>query len=109
MRHIRPFAAIAFLGSFGLLAGCTPIDTTLGDAVKTDYSLQTINPDPGPVPAEAAVMEGGSGTQAANAAERYRKGAVKQPQSQSTSNGGAGGSGSGGGGGGGGGTPPSSN
>ena len=103
MRFILPIA----IAGIGLLAGCTPIDTTLGDSVKTDYALQTINPDPKPVPAEAAVMEGGSGTQAANAAERYRKGAVKQPQSQSTSAGSGGGSG--GGGGGGGGSPPSSN
>ena len=76
------------------LAGCTPIDTTFGDAAKTDYSLQTINPDPKPVTAEAAVMEGGSGTQAASAAERYRKGTVKQPSAQSTGKGGgSGGSG----------------
>jgi hypothetical protein len=100
MRFILPIAIFGI----GLLAGCTPIDTTLGDSVKTDYALQTINPDPKPVSAEAAVMEGGSGTQAAGAAERYRKGSVKQPQAQST---GSGGSGSGGGGGGG--SPPSSN
>ncbi|WP_066819624.1 hypothetical protein [Sphingomonas mali] len=107
MRFIHPITAITLLGGIGLLAGCTPIDTTLGDSVKTDYALQTINPDPKPVPAEAAVMEGGSGTQAAGAAERYRKGAVKQPQAQTTGSGGS--SGSGGGGGGGGGSPPSSN
>jgi len=102
MRFILPIA----IAGIGLLAGCTPIDTTLGDSVKTDYALQTINPDPKPVPAEAAVMEGGSGTQAANAAERYRKGTVKQPQAQTTGSGGGGGSS---GGGGGGGAPPSSN
>ena len=101
MRFILPIA----IAGITLLAGCTPIDTTLGDAVKTDYALQTINPDPKPVSAEAAVMEGGSGTQAATAAERYRKGAVKPPQPQTTGSGG-GGSGSGGGGGG---SPPSSN
>jgi len=104
MRFILPIA----IAGIGLLAGCTPIDTTLGDSVKTDYALQTINPDPKPVPAEAAVMEGGSGTQAATAAERYRKGAVKQPQAQTTGSGGSSGSG-GGSGGGGGGSPPSSN
>ena len=103
MRFILPIA----IAGIGLLAGCTPIDTTLGDSVKTDYALQTINPDPKPVPAEAAVMEGGSGTQAAGAAERYRTGTVKQPQAQTT---GSGGGGSGGGSsGGGGGSPPSSN
>jgi uncharacterized membrane protein YgcG len=107
MRFILPIAIITSLGGITLLAGCTPIDTTLGDSVKTDYALQTINPDPKPVSAEAAVMEGGSGTQAAGAAERYRKGTVKQPQPQTTGSGSGGGSG--GGGGGGGGSPPSSN
>ena len=101
MRFILPIT----ITGIALLAGCTPIDTTLGDAAKTDYSLQTINPEPRPVPAEAAVMEGGAGTQAANAAERYRKGTVKQPQAQTTNSGSGGGSGGGGGGG----SPPSSN
>ena len=105
MRIILPIAIITLLGGIPLLVGCTPIDTTLGDSVKTDYALQTINPDPKPVSAEAAVIEGGSGTQAAGAAERYRKGAVKQPQAQTTGSGGGGSSGSGGGGG----SPPSSN
>jgi len=107
MRLILPIAIITSLGGITLLSGCTPIDTTLGDSVKTDYALQTINPDPQPMSAEAAVMEGGSGTQAATAAERYRKGAVKQPQPQMTGGGSSGSSGSGGGGGGG--SPPSSN
>jgi hypothetical protein len=105
MRLILPIASITLLGGITLLAGCTPIDTTFGDAAKTDYSLQVINPDPKPVSAESAVMEGGSGTQAAGAAERYRKGTVKQPQQIQTTNGGSGG----GGGGGGGGSPPGSN
>lgn len=102
---MRPVLPI-LIASAALLAGCTPIDTTLGDAAKTDYALQVINPEPTPVSAEQGVMEGGSGTQAAAAAERYRKGAVKQPQSQTTTSGRGGGSG---GGGGGGGSPPSSN
>ena len=97
---LRPIHSI-LIASAALLSGCTPVDTTLGDAVKTDYSLQVVNPDPKPVSAEAAVMEGGSGTQAASAAERYRKGTVKQPSAQSTGKGG----GSGGGGGGGGASP----
>jgi len=100
---MRPILPI-LIASAALLVGCTPIDTTFGDAVKTDYSLQVVNPDPKPVPAHTAVMEGGSGVQAAGAAERYRKGAVKQPQAQST--GGAAGVS---GGGGGGGSPPATN
>lgn len=102
---MRPVLPIMIVGA-ALLAGCTPIDTTFGDAAKTDYALQVINPEPTPVSAEQAVIEGGSGTHAAAAAERYRKGGVKQPTQQST--GGVGG-GSGGGGSGGGGSPPSSN
>ena len=101
MRPILPIASVTLLGTVMLLAGCTPIDTTLGDAVKTDYSLQTINPDPKPASPTAAVMEGGSGTTAAGAAERYRKGAVKQPQSIQTNTGSGGGNGGGGSGGGG--------
>ena len=61
---------------------CTPMDMTFGDAVKTDYSLQTANPDARPTRPD--VKEGGSGEQAAAAAERYRKGTVKQPQAQTT-------------------------
>ena len=99
---MRPVLPI-LIASVALLAGCTPIDTTFGDAVKTDYSLQVVSPDPRPVPADRAVMEGGSGAPAASAAERYRKGAVKQPQAQTTSSGSAGGSGGGGG------SPPGSN
>jgi hypothetical protein len=76
-----------------LMAGCTPIDATFGDAVKTDYALQVINPEPRPVSAETAVMEGGSGDLAGAASERYRKGTVRQPQPVQTttkSSGGAG-------------------
>ena len=103
---MRPVLPI-LIASAALLAGCTPIDTTFGDAVKTDYSLQVVNPDPRPVSASQAVMEGGSGAPAASAAERYRKGAMKQPQAQTTSSGSGGGSS--GGSGGGGGSPPGSN
>ncbi|WEK42511.1 MAG: hypothetical protein P0Y64_14090 [Candidatus Sphingomonas colombiensis] len=80
MRLIVPVTLVAS----GLATACTPFDTTLGNAVKTNYALQTINPDPRPGTADPAVMEGGSGTHAAGAIERYRKGAVKQPQSMQT-------------------------
>ena len=70
-------------------AACTPIDTTFGDAVKTDYSLQVENPDAKATRTD--VKEGGGGEQAAAAAERYRKGTVKQPQAVQTTGGGAGG------------------
>lgn len=74
-----------------VLTGCTPIDATFGDAVKTDYALQVINPEPRPVSAETAVMEGGSGDLAGAASERYRKGTVRQPQPVQTTTRSAGG------------------
>lgn len=74
-----------------LLASCTPIDATFGDAVKTDYALQVINPEPGPVSAETAVIVSGSGDLAGAASERYRKGIVRQPQPVQTTTKSAGG------------------
>lgn len=91
MRGIKSTIALLALAA---ATACTPVDTTFGDAVKTDYSLQVINPDPAPVSAETAVIEGGDGSRAAAATERYRKGEVKQPQSIQTSNGRSGGGGS---------------
>lgn len=68
---IRRFVALALLP----LAACTPIDTGFGDSVRTNQALHVINPDPvaSDTPIEA------SGARAAAAAERYRKGEVKQP------------------------------
>ncbi|QDZ08651.1 hypothetical protein FPZ24_15230 [Sphingomonas panacisoli] len=86
MRGIKSTIALAMLASS---SACAPVDATFGDAVKTDYSLQVINPDPRP--AESAVLEGGSGDRAASANERYRKGETKQPQSIQTTGGGKGG------------------
>lgn len=56
-------------------AGCAPVDVGLGEAVKYNQAIQTINPDP--VYPPSAARPGDSGTAAAAAAERYRKGAVK--------------------------------
>ncbi len=54
-----------------LAAGCTPVDHGLGEAVKYDMAIQTINPDPvyGPEDAEP----GYHGEKAQKATERYRK------------------------------------
>ena len=73
----------------GLAAACTPVDPGFGEAVKYDMAIQTINPDP-VYPVEAA-LPGSSGTAAAAAAERYRKGTVK-PIERITSTEGSGGS-----------------
>lgn len=75
-----------------LAGGCTPHDMSFGDALRSDIALQVKDPDP-----EHAGPQRGSGEQAALAAERYRKGTVRQPVLQQTtrSTGGGGGSGSG--------------
>ncbi|WP_022682799.1 hypothetical protein [Sphingobium bisphenolivorans] len=78
-----------------VLAGCTPNDPTMGGAVRSNYALQVVNPDPHH---EGVLVEGGEGTHSAAAVERYRKGQVKEPRSIRTTQGGSGGgSGSGGG------------
>ena len=75
-----------------VLAGCTPNDPTLGGAVRSNYALQVINPDP---QYEGTLVEGGDGTKSAAAVERYRTDKVKKPASirttQSMSGGGGGG------------------
>lgn len=86
--------AILFAVPLGLLTtGCTPIDTGLGEAVRHDLALQTLDPDP---QYEGTVMEGGSGARAGLAQKRYREGTVFQPVRVTTSsNSIGGGSGSG--------------
>jgi hypothetical protein len=80
-RRLRTAVLSAALAILAGLAGCTPIDTGFGAAVKTDYALQVIDPDPA---ARTGAQPGGSGVQAQQAAERYRKGTVKQPVSIET-------------------------
>jgi uncharacterized membrane protein YgcG len=93
--------------SLALLAGCTPIDTGLGDALHHDIALQVLDPDPQYAGDE---IEGGSGQRAADANKRYREGKVTPPVTIRTNSGGGGGgssgSGSGGSSGGGGGGSP---
>ena len=66
-----------------------------GEAVKYDMAVQVIDPDP-IYPADAA-QPGTNGDAARAAAERYRKGSVKEVTTVSTTEGTGGGSGSGGG------------
>ena len=68
-RKLVPVAAIV------LLAACAPVDRGLGEAIKYDMAVQTINPDP--VYPEDSAQPGDAGTTASAAAERYRKGTVK--------------------------------
>ena len=76
------------------LAGCTANDPTFGGAVRSNYAMQVINPDP---QHEGTLVEGGEGTRSAAAIERYRKDAVKKPATISTTAGSGGGSGGSGG------------
>jgi hypothetical protein len=78
-----------------LAAGCTPIDVGLGEAVRHNVALQTLDPDPH---YEEVVMEGGSGDRAALAQKRYREGKVIEPVTYRTTSGSGAGGGSGGGG-----------
>ena len=74
------------------LAACTPNDTTMGGAFKHNVAVQTIDPDP---EYSGEQMEGGDGTHAAAATDRYLKGAVKEPVTLKTTSGSGSSSGSG--------------
>ncbi|AMK22812.1 MULTISPECIES: hypothetical protein [unclassified Sphingobium] len=78
-----------------LLAGCTANDPTFGGAVRSNYAMQVINPDPH---YEGTLVEGGDGQRSAAAVERYRTDKVKPPQSIRTTSGTGGGAGGSGGG-----------
>jgi len=85
-----------YLGSallLPLLAGCTANDPTFGGAVRSNYAMQVINPDP---QYEGTLVEGGNGQTSAAAVERYRTDKVKQPKSIRTTSGISGGSSGGG-------------
>ena len=64
-------------------------DPALGEAVKYDAAIQTVNPDP-TYPAGAA-QPGASGVKGAAAVKRYRTDAVKQVEVMQTTSGGSGG------------------
>jgi hypothetical protein len=53
------------------LAACAPVDHGMGEAVKYDMALQTINPQP--VYGPNALQPGYSGEKASEATKRYRK------------------------------------
>ena len=77
-----------------MLAGCLnePIaqrDPALGEAVKYDTAIQTVNPDP-VYPPEGA-QPGDNGEHGAKAVERYRRGEVVEVEEQSPGGGSAGG------------------
>ena len=67
------------------VGACSPVDLSLGEAVKYDQAIQTINPDPVYPPGSA--LPGASGTHAATAAKAYRLGTVKPVEKVSISSG----------------------
>lgn len=87
MRYL-PFLPLILLP----LGGCTPIDATLGGAVRQNVAVQVINPDPG-----LPDTWNGDGDRAALAMKRFRTGTVLEPQGITTTSGIRGSSGSGGG------------
>ena len=78
-----------------LLSGCDTvypasqsIDPGMGESVKYNAAVQTIDPDP--VYTAEGAQPGDSGEKGAEAVKRYRKGQVKEPSVQSTTSGGPG-------------------
>ena len=73
------------------LGGCTAVDHGLGEALKYDMALQTVDPDPVYPPGGA--QPGDSAEVGVGAVSRYYQGAVKQPTPSTTTSGVTGGSG----------------
>lgn len=76
---MRPANTVAMLTAavFAIsIAGCSPFDARLGETVRLNAAQQIINPEP---VFAGTDIEGGSGTQAALAAKRYRTDTVKPP------------------------------
>ena len=71
-------ASVALL----VVSACTPNDIGLGDAARSNYAAQIVNPEP--VYTEAMVA---NGDQTAAGQERYRKGTVKKPVGVRTTSG----------------------
>lgn len=76
--RLLPLSIMALAG-----AGCAPVDPGLGEALKYNQAIQTINPDP-VYPATGA-QPGDNGDVAAAAAKRYRSGNVKPVETMSAS------------------------
>ena len=76
-----------------VLAGCNTVhknigteDPALGEAVRYNAAIQTINPDP--VYPAGSAQPGDSGVKGAAAVKRYRTDAVKQVEAMQTTGGG---------------------
>jgi hypothetical protein len=67
------------------VAACTPNDTGLGSAAKSNYAAHIVDPDP---KYDGEMVA--NGAQTAGAQERYRKGTVTKPVGVKTTTGGSG-------------------
>ena len=77
------------LPAIALLASCDTVNTKtgamangLGEAVKYDNAIQTINPEP--TYAQGGAQPGGNGEVGADAVKAYRTGTVKPVQTEQT-------------------------
>ena len=84
------------IAPLALLAGCTQLhpvsmspDPGMGEALKYDMAVQTIDPDP--VYGPDSAQPGDHGERGQKAVDRYRKGAVKEVQQMQTRSSGSGG------------------
>ena len=73
------------------LAGCAPVDPGLGEALRYDMAIQTVNPDP--VYPEDGAQPGDNGEKGAEAVKRYRKGETRELKIETTASGSGGGGG----------------
>lgn len=83
LKLIVPAAGLASL------AACAPVDVGMGEAVRYDMAIQTVNPDP--VYPEGGAQPGDNGERAADAVKRYRTGETTELKVESTSSGSGGG------------------
>ena len=67
-------------------AGCTAVDPGMGEALRYDMAVQTVNPDP--VYPEGGAQPGDSGVKGAEAVKAYRKGETKALRIESSTSGG---------------------
>jgi type IV pilus biogenesis protein CpaD/CtpE len=71
------------------LTACASVDPGLGEALRYDMAIQTVNPDP--VYPEDGAQPGDNGEKGVNAVKAYRKGETKALKVQTTSSVGGGG------------------
>ncbi len=79
--------SLTLIPAFIFVAGCADPqigmrDPALGEAVKYNAAIQTINPDP--VYPDGTAQPGDNGEHGAKAVERYRKGEVKEVERMQT-------------------------